>query len=105
MRQGSFADDVKRAVFGAAGLLQALIAAAPLDEAGGADRWTVRESDLQIALATCLQARVGARVRREVSVAGQIQMLTKGRYGPIDVGGSSRELARNPGLHRKQVVR
>lgn len=78
---------VTRALYAAAGLLQATLASAPSDQKGEPDYATVRENDLQTALAGSLQAQVGARVRREATVTKLTVAppLASGRYGPVDV--------------------
>ena|ERR1035441_1797985 len=87
MTSESATQSVERALYSTAGLLQATLASAPRDVAGKPDYATVHESDLQIALASSLQAQVGARVRREASVA-KVQLippLASGYYGTVDV--------------------
>lgn len=64
--------------------MQAQLASLPLS--GGAESTPERlhEADLQNALATSLQAQLGAVVRREQPVRNRVEMW-KGQYGPVDV--------------------
>jgi hypothetical protein len=64
--------------------MQAQLASLPLGCNAGAASERLHEADLQNALASSLQAQLGAIVRREQPVRGRVEMW-KGDYGPVDI--------------------
>lgn len=75
---------VVRAVVATAGLMQSQLASLPLTEGRAATTERLHEADLQNALASSLQAQLGAIVRREQPVGGRVEMW-KGDFGPVDI--------------------
>ena len=75
---------VARAVIATAGLMQAQLASLPLTAGAAATIERLHEADLQNALASSLQAQLGAIVRREQPVRGRVEMW-RGNFGPVDV--------------------
>ena len=75
---------VARAVVATAGLMQAQLASLPVIGVAKPASAHLYEADLQNALASSLQAQLGAIVRREQSVRGIVEMWSRD-CGPIDM--------------------